>query len=83
MASRRRCSPTRSRPAFVLVADPAKNTEPTAQQRVVDFVGSSTAYEGEAVNIFIPVQNKFVDDHTASTALTYKAAINRCGRRGA
>src|SRR6185436_12810018 len=59
----------------VLLADPAKNTGPTAQQRVVDFLGNSTAYQGEDVNIFIPVQNKFVDDHTASTALTYKAAI--------
>src|SRR5262245_25779579 len=59
----------------LLLADPAKNTGPTAQQRVVDFVSSSTASEGEAVNIFIPVQNKFVDDHTASTALTYRAAI--------
>src|SRR5262245_31085426 len=59
----------------LLLADPAKNTGPTAQQRVVDFVSSTTAYVGETVNIFIPVQNKFVDDHTASTALTYKAAI--------
>ena len=75
MASRKRCSPIRSRPARFLIADPAKNTGPTAQQRVVDFVGSTTAYQGEDVNIFIPVQNKFVDDHTASTALTYKAAI--------
>jgi hypothetical protein len=59
----------------LLLADPAKNTGPTARQRVVDFVSDTTAYQGEAVDIFIPVQNKFVDDHTASTALTYKAAI--------
>jgi len=59
----------------LLIADPTKNKGPTSQQRVVDFLADTSAYQGENLNIFIPIENKFVDDHTASAALFYRAAI--------
>ncbi|MGB8327901.1 MAG: peroxidase family protein, partial [Steroidobacteraceae bacterium] len=62
-------------PTALLGPDQTTNFGPTQIQRVTDFIPDTSAYQGETVNIFIPITNKFIDDHTASNTLVYSAFI--------
>jgi Ca2+-binding RTX toxin-like protein len=59
----------------LLGSDQSKNFGPTQLQRVPDYIPDTSAYQGESVNIFVPITNFWIDDHTASNALTYRAFI--------
>ncbi|MGO4670630.1 peroxidase family protein [Bosea sp. 2RAB26] len=64
-----------SAPTPLLAADPGKNFGPTQNQRVVQLVDNVDAYQGEKINVFVPITNFWTDDHTANTALHFAATL--------
>ena len=67
----------------LLLADPAKNTGPTAQQRVVDFVGRHHRLSGRGRQHLHPCAEQVRRRPHGQHGADLQGSDHRCGRRGA